>query len=136
MIDPGHIEVMVHRRLYKDDSKGVNEPLNETDASGHGISFWVQHIVQIIDLKVVEEAKRHGIELLNRHTEKRLNQPPFITFGPPAAYKFSKVATSTAFDEKDLKINLFPIRKGVIRVRLQNIRDPVDHFTDALQVDV
>lgn len=27
----GQIEVMLHRRLVKDDSKGVGEALNETD---------------------------------------------------------------------------------------------------------
>ena len=33
----GEIEIMVHRRLFKDDAKGMNEPLNETDTNGAGI---------------------------------------------------------------------------------------------------
>ena len=43
---------MVNRRLYKDDFKGVNEPLNETNADGSkGLEFWVKHNVQIRDLR-------------------------------------------------------------------------------------
>ena len=33
----GEIEIMVHRRLFMDDAKGMNEPLNETDTNGQGI---------------------------------------------------------------------------------------------------
>jgi hypothetical protein len=33
----GQIEIMLNRRLYKDDSRGVNEALNETDSIGRGI---------------------------------------------------------------------------------------------------
>lgn len=73
VIDEGMIEVMINRRMYQDDYKGVNEALNETDASGKGISFWVKHVVQILDLNAVQDASSHGIELLNRHTEMKLN---------------------------------------------------------------
>ncbi len=45
VIDEGMIEVMVNRRLYKDDNKGVGEALNETDSSGKPLSFWVHHLV-------------------------------------------------------------------------------------------
>ena len=30
-LQDGSIELMVHRRTVKDDSRGVDEPLNETD---------------------------------------------------------------------------------------------------------
>ena len=41
---------MVNRRLYKDDYKGVNEALNETNSDGtKGLEFWVKHSVQIKD---------------------------------------------------------------------------------------
>lgn len=33
----GQIELMLNRRLYKDDSRGVGEALNETDPLGHGV---------------------------------------------------------------------------------------------------
>ena len=33
---PGNIEIMHSRRLIKDDDRGVEEPLNETDSHGDG----------------------------------------------------------------------------------------------------
>ena len=37
VIDVGRIELMQNRRLYYDDYRGVEEPLNEVDANGYGI---------------------------------------------------------------------------------------------------
>jgi hypothetical protein len=34
---PNQVEIMVHRRLFLDDNRGVVEPLNERGADGHGI---------------------------------------------------------------------------------------------------
>ena len=79
VIDEGMIEVMINRRLYKDDYKGVNEALNETDSSGKGISFWVKHVVEIIDLKTATNSPES--EVLNRQTEMKLNQPIQLFFG-------------------------------------------------------
>lgn len=36
-MENGRIEFMINRRLYHDDARGVNDPLNETDAYGYGI---------------------------------------------------------------------------------------------------
>ena len=36
---------MLHRRLLKDDSRGVNEALNETDTDGEGLRQRVRHYV-------------------------------------------------------------------------------------------
>lgn len=38
VIKNGRIELMQNRRLNVDDSRGMGEPLNETDANGNGIS--------------------------------------------------------------------------------------------------
>lgn len=121
MIDEGMIEVMINRRLYRDDYKGVNEALNETDSSGKPISFWVNHIVSILDLNAVDPAKEQGIDLLNRHTEMKLNQPLQLFFGDisqDAPMSISLDELNTAGEMKDLKVNLFPKAQGVIRLRI------------------
>jgi hypothetical protein len=41
----GEIEIMIHRRLLTDDWRGVEEPLNETDADGEGLRQTVRHYV-------------------------------------------------------------------------------------------
>lgn len=38
VIDAGRIELMINRRLYYDDKRGVVEPLNETDSYGNGLT--------------------------------------------------------------------------------------------------
>lgn len=43
------IEVMHNRRMYKDDSRGVDEPLNETDAYGNGITVTTTYYLQIFN---------------------------------------------------------------------------------------
>jgi lysosomal alpha-mannosidase len=42
---PGEIEIMIHRRLLADDGRGVEEPLNETDADKQGLRQLVRHYV-------------------------------------------------------------------------------------------
>lgn len=36
---------MIHRRLLKDDSRGVGEPLNETEVDGKGLTQNVRHYI-------------------------------------------------------------------------------------------
>ena len=38
-IRDGRIELMMNRRLYYDDGKGVDEALNERNKYGHGIQM-------------------------------------------------------------------------------------------------
>ena len=47
VIDTGRIELMQNRRLYGDDGRGVEEPLNETDEFGNGITVPATYHLQI-----------------------------------------------------------------------------------------
>jgi hypothetical protein len=38
VVEEGRIELMQNRRLFFDDDRGVEEPLNEIDQYGNGIS--------------------------------------------------------------------------------------------------
>jgi hypothetical protein len=48
----GQIELMQNRRMFLDDGKGVDEPLNETDALGNGIIVSASYKVQIFETDV------------------------------------------------------------------------------------
>lgn len=37
--------MMIHRRILEDDDRGVNEPLDETEADGSGLKQRVRHCV-------------------------------------------------------------------------------------------
>ena len=38
---------MIHRRLFRDDGRGVGEALNEVEPNGEGINFWTKHVLNI-----------------------------------------------------------------------------------------
>eukprot|EP01017_Pseudomicrothorax_dubius_P003296 TRINITY_DN10438_c0_g1_i2.p1 TRINITY_DN10438_c0_g1~~TRINITY_DN10438_c0_g1_i2.p1 ORF type:complete len:232 (+),score=66.82 TRINITY_DN10438_c0_g1_i2:60-755(+) len=45
VIQPGNIEIMIHRRLLADDARGCKEPLNEKDYDGKGLRERVRHFI-------------------------------------------------------------------------------------------
>jgi hypothetical protein len=45
----GQLELMINRRLFRDDDKGVNYILNETDSLGNGITVPATFYLQIFD---------------------------------------------------------------------------------------
>jgi hypothetical protein len=49
----GTIELMINRRMYVDDFRGVGEALNETDALGNGITVPLTFYLQIFRISNV-----------------------------------------------------------------------------------
>jgi hypothetical protein len=47
----GQIELMHHRRLYCDDARGVDEPLNETDVYGNGLRVTTTYYLHLFNTK-------------------------------------------------------------------------------------
>jgi hypothetical protein len=52
VIDEGKIELMQNRRLFKDDERGVDEALNETDSYGNGLTVHCLYHLQFFNTSV------------------------------------------------------------------------------------
>lgn len=46
-MNDGQIELMVHRRVLKDDNRGLRDNLNETLPNGNGERVLTRHIVEV-----------------------------------------------------------------------------------------
>lgn len=60
-INDGQVELMVHRRLLHDDSRGVGEPLNETGLDGDGLIVRGIHRLSIDPLQTNVATRRGAL---------------------------------------------------------------------------
>ena len=58
VIDAGTIELMQNRRLFYDDNRGVEEPLNEVDSAGYGIQVDALYKAQIFNSTTTKSLQR------------------------------------------------------------------------------
>jgi hypothetical protein len=99
---------MIHRRCLKDDARGVDEPLNETEAGGKGLTQYVRHYVVF-----------NGEY---RKVQKRNDQRPLPIFAPTSINSFAKIPVKiTALPvPDDVKLYLRPYEDGSYLLRLHN----------------
>ena len=45
----GTVQLMHHRRIAKDDGRGMGDPLNETDETGQGITVSTKYYLHTFD---------------------------------------------------------------------------------------
>ena len=96
----GSLEFMVHRRLLKDDGRGVDEALNEPGLDGKGLIITGRHYVSMVDVEEAAEVARVGQNLLYNS--------PHISYAPIpsiASYAMSHY-TNLTFLGTDLPINV------------------------------
>ena len=120
---------MVQRRILKDDWRGVDEALNETDSNGNGLGVTVTHYVQLTRLSG---------SAVQRRREVALSEPLLVIYGTENKGSNSfdglgvlKPGALVAMDGgegplNNLKLNLLPLNEDRLMIRLQNFGDKFD----------
>jgi len=156
----GSLELMVHRRIQQDDSRGVQEPLNETmcgcndigaepgnmGAHGHegdggcecaGLTMRGKHLIMFDTIAAVHEARRIRSE--------GLNFPSTLAFHMPKANsKQVQASTFTALSSAlppnvklvTLTSNYADFNEGRFMLRLSHMYEAGEHPTLAVPVTV
>ena len=119
VISEGEAELLVMRRLYFDDERGVGEALNETDRNGEGLPAVTRHRVHFTDYK------KEGSDQYLLH--KYFDMPMELFFSKPTEDTKLKNAYRNRIGEnerlEDVTVRVMPVDKNVIMVRITNLDD-------------
>lgn len=111
----GNVELMIQRRNFFDDDRGVDEALNETLPNGFGQRVYTRHLVELGEEGNLKKIQRHQFE------------EPLQVF-----YSLDQVLQPTYLDtylttlDHNLKVVLRPESKNTLLIRLFNMHDSFD----------
>lgn len=125
------LEFMQNRRLFKDDARGVGEPLSENGTFGEGISVQATYTV-------------HFVNSTATYSKQRFQQ---LVIDDPLQYSFAfnyTLDASVALEEQPLisenvfssvnagqpvsaKVQVYPVERNVLLLRVENIGDLFDY---------
>ena len=118
---------MIDRRLYFDDDKGVEEPLNETDSHGAPLPV-TTHGILLLEKSIQEYSNIYGYSRI-KAAQRRLDSTTIA-----GVFESSDGAISSSLDQSyffneisSLIIQVYPVAFDEIIVRLENPEDYITH---------
>ena len=122
----GTLEFMIQRRMYRDDQRGVDEALNETDPNspeGRGRGVIAKHYFRFYNNTV-----SHKITENSRWMQREIDTPLIYVFGTKKSSKtrsnilFSSLSSGMQLPD-NIKAVFHPQSDGSLFVRFENILD-------------
>ncbi|CAI2376469.1 unnamed protein product [Moneuplotes crassus] len=136
-LENGEIEIMLHRRIFADDSRGVNEELNEylqNSPDNIGIPVKTHHY-----MRLYENDEDLFIEDNSRIMQKNIDVPLTYLFGTKSTPSLNTLKLTQLSEVLDLppqiKAVFLPEHDGTLFLRLENILD-LFSASDSAIVDV
>ena len=133
VLEQGKIELMQNRRLFKDDGRGVEEALNETDSYGHGITvpakyrlIFTERKFEVSSQRVLQLHVDDPLQYFYSFTWTSTQEKPDILIPEDKDEFIDKNYTAPITTPTSVKYEIFPIKRNQIFVRLENIGDRFD----------
>jgi hypothetical protein len=139
VIQDGRIELMQNRRSNADDSRGVDENIDETDVNGNGVSVPASYRVHI---GLLPEFVYGGVQ---RFLQQGIDSPLQQFYGfdgtdlkqsrnfKPVQQGFQRLLENTGFTQ-EMKLEMFTQGPNQIVVRIEHLSDPTDGATNIAQI--
>jgi hypothetical protein len=123
-IQDGHLELLVHRRLTSDDSKGVSEPLSEPGLDGQGLVVTGIHTVAIVPLAEAAPLARRQQNALYNYLHQS-----FAPLTSTVADYIKSHKTSLSFSKGELppEVELITLQPAPVPVNGSNVLLRVSH---------
>lgn len=134
-LNNGQIEIMLQRRVYKDDNKGLVEPLNEFNPysdEGLGPSLIATHYVRFFYNSESDLIKSNA-----RMMQREIDMPLMYIYGMPSGKEqlresmfYQDSATNDIDLPDEVKMLIQPQKDNTWFVRLENINDCNEYINE------
>ena len=119
----GRIELMIDRRLMKDDFKGLEEALNETDSSGNPLPVKT-HSIWLLEKNIQEFSKKNGYSKLKVAQKRLASNVEASIVRNNKALKFNhEKFHATAETSPTFITQVYPVAFDEILIRVENSED-------------